>query len=178
MSNVRPLMREEQCSVEAAVNRSIANAPRQVALIATTSGASCRAPRNAALCHSHSGCYRVGRPRAEAVSLLQPRRPAQTHGLSSRSPARAPTRSSFAWGVRPSAATARVVRHERPVEATTHGCLARPMQLRVAAFRRLTHTVALMSMHVWSSRVGIALLHAGPHRALVNQRSNPSIEML
>src|SRR5438445_6881388 len=39
-----------------------------------------------------------------------------------------------AWGVRPAAATARIVKHEGPFEGITHARPAQQMQLRVAAF--------------------------------------------
>jgi len=138
--------------------------------------ASCRAPRNAALCQAHSGCYRAGGPRAEAFRCCR----TAAAGTDPRPQFIFPRSRFKAPFVRlgcPSFGGHRTCGQARaPVEGTIHARLARPMQLRVAAYRRIPHTVALMSMHALSSRVGIALLHAGPYRSLLNQGSNPSVE--
>jgi hypothetical protein len=51
----------------------------------------------------------------------------------------------------------------RSLEGTTHARPARPMQVRVAAFVRVTHTVAHMSARVESNGYGTVSMHARPN---------------
>ena len=81
-----------------------------------------------------------------------------------------------AWGVRPAAATARIVKHEGPLEGTTHARPAQQMQLRVAAFVRVAHTVAHMNARTDTNGYGTVSTHARPTHMLFNQRPNPSID--
>jgi len=64
----------------------------------------------------------------------------------------------------------------RSLEGTTHGRPARQMQLRVAAFLRVTHTVASMNARTKTNGHGTVSTHARPTHMLFNQRPNPSIE--
>ena len=81
-----------------------------------------------------------------------------------------------AWGVRPAAATARIVKHESPLQDTTHARPARQVQLRVAAFVRVAHTVAHMNARTETNGYATVSTHARPTHMLFNQRPNPSIE--
>ena len=167
-------MREQKCAAKVVVNRSIAMPPLRVALTATAP-----APRRS----SRGTLSRHG------TSAFD-RRPAKRRGISRsrasvRSTALKASRSPFCPRARksrravrlgcPSCGGHRKYRQARQAHPKALR-LAPPLQVRVAVFARVTHTVALTNIHAFSSRSAIAALHARPKVPLLSQVPNPPIE--
>ena len=174
MSNVRPPSAcEEKCSTKVTLNRS--NGASALALGVSSNARPAPVLGNRGCASALGKCLRVG-----CQSKLSCRRTpvVQTKFQRGGRPSGyiREIQGRSARGVRPAAATARIVKHEGPLEDTTHARPAQQMQLRVAAFVRVAHTVAHMNARTETNGHGTVSTHARPTHMLFNQRPNPSIE--
>ena len=102
------------------------------------------------------------RPSERSSSVVaEHRRPTQSGGRPSAYAREIQGRS--AWGVRPAAATARIVKREGPLQAPRMRVLPGQCNFRVAAFVRVTHTVAYMNARIESNGYGTVSSHARPN---------------
>ena len=168
MSNVRPpSAREEKCSAKVTLNRS--NGAIALALGVSSNPRPAPVLGNRVCASAQGKCLRAG-----CQSEVSYRRAPVGKANSSVAVAFAPTFLKFRGDLpRPPHVSSST---KVPFEGITHARPAQQMQLRVAAFVRVAHTVAHMNARTETNGYGTVSTHARPTHMLFNQRPNPSIE--